>query len=121
MYQFMFAMYSKSYIPNLQCWPLNGHSPYNTLNMSARDAFLLAVFPFTQLQASVANNHSINNDTVNVNGKRVHQVSECITPPRSRTFLLQPVMSQQHDIELLPREERVILAIQAMEKDPSLS
>jgi hypothetical protein len=51
MYQFMFAMRSKSYIPNLQCWSSNGHSPYNTLNMSAGDAFLLIIFPFAQLQA----------------------------------------------------------------------
>jgi hypothetical protein len=57
----------------------------------------------------------------NVNGMRVHRVSECITPPKIAHLSTVTVMSQQHDMELLPHEDRVILAIQAMKGDPSLS
>jgi hypothetical protein len=47
----MFVMCSKSYMPNLQCWSFNSHSSYNTLNISAENAFLLVIFPLAQLQA----------------------------------------------------------------------
>jgi hypothetical protein len=47
----MFVVCSKSYMPNLQCWSFNSHSSYNTLNMSAGNAFLLVIFPLAQLQA----------------------------------------------------------------------
>ena len=41
--------------------------------------------------------------------------------PRPHHFLPLITMSQQPDLELLSREDRVIFAIQAMESDASLS
>lgn len=57
----------------------------------------------------------------NVSGKRVDRASESITLPRPHLFLLSITMSQQPDLELLSREDRVVLAIQAIKSDASLS
>ena len=43
------------------------------------------------------------------------------TMPRPHHFLLPLTMSQQHNLELLPRSDRIILAIQAMKSNASLS
>jgi hypothetical protein len=56
-----------------------------------------------------------------VNGERTGQASEPTTPPRLRDSLLSAAMSQQHNREILPYEDRVILAIQAIKEDVSLS
>jgi hypothetical protein len=57
----------------------------------------------------------------NVAGKRVGRVSESVTLPRPHLFLPSISMPQQPDLESLSREDRVILALQAIKSDAPLS
>ena len=58
---------------------------------------------------------------VNVSHKRADHTSELITLPRQHHLLLSITMPQLPDLESLSRADRLILAIQAMKSDTSLS
>jgi hypothetical protein len=64
---------------------------------------------------------TIKHRNINVNGMRVHRVSECIVPPNIAHLSTLTVMSQQYDMELLTQKNRVVLAMQAMKIDTYLS
>jgi len=56
-----------------------------------------------------------------VSGKRAAQASELRTRAKTTSHPPSILMSQQPDLELLPREDRIILAIQAIKSDALLS